>query len=81
MPPDEWDQELKDKIKEAYHGEYNYEESRAEAIRSLPKNHAWRQFGPHAVCKSCHAEHSYYIGITKNLAKNKEGEFIIEDRF
>lgn len=77
--PDEWDPELKEKIKDAYHSEFDIEEARNEAIRRLPKNHAWAKFGPHAVCQSCHSEHSYYIGPLKKLEKNDKGEFLIVD--
>lgn len=77
--PPEWDETLKEAIKSAYHAEFDIDEARNEAIRRLPKNHAWAKFGPHAVCQSCHSEHSYYIGALKTLKKNEKGEFLIVD--
>jgi hypothetical protein len=81
QPDDSWDEELKEKVRGAYHGEYDIEKAREAATNALPKNHAWHQRGPHVVCTSCHAEHSYFIGITKNLTKNEEGEYVLVDRF
>jgi hypothetical protein len=73
----QWDPELIEKVKEAYHGEYNIEQSRAEAIRRLPRNHDWRKAGPYAVCYSCHSQHSAWIGALTKLEKDSEGNYVI----
>lgn len=80
MPPDKkWPEELKEKMKDAYHAEFDLEAARAGA--SLPKNHAWRQRGPHVVCSSCFNEHAFFVGIDKNLTTNEEGEYVLTNRF
>jgi hypothetical protein len=78
-PEDHWDPELKEKIKEAYYGEYDIDKSRDAAIRRLPSNHAWRKVGPYAICFSCSAQHSNWIGPLKKLEKDKEGNFVVTD--
>lgn len=79
QPNKDWDEELKDKIAQAYHGEYDITQSRESAVRRLPHNHAWRKIGPNVVCESCHPQHGQYIGPLKKLEKNKEGELIVTD--
>lgn len=77
--PDAWDPLLIERVSEAYHGEQDIGQARQAAIKSLPKNHDWRKMGPHAVCFSCHAQHSIYIGALKKLEKTKEGDYVITD--
>ena len=80
MEPDKtWDAELKEKYKERFHAEYDIDEYRKAAKDRLPENHDWRKVGPHAVCFSCNAQHSYWIGPLKKLDKDKDGNYVISN--
>lgn len=82
MKPDKtWPAELKEAMKDAYHGTLDLAAARAEALSHISQDHQWHQEGPFIICTGCVPNHSQTIGVDKNLKRNERGEYVITNRF